>query len=643
LASHNQKRGRAREHRAVKSHARKGSQRPALTLANLRLISVLLLPAMLIFALAPLSLAQSGRKTQPTNPSSTQRPRRASTSQEKTPAGNTTPSQQKTSVPPAVVLTDEPPPAPTVKPRSQPQTAARETDVEVGPEDVVRITSNLVTVPASVVDTYGKAVAGLKVEDFELRVDGQVKAISDISYSDTPVRLALLFDNSSSLTAAREFEKQAAIRFFRTVIRPVDQAAIYNVYTDIELAQPLTSNVRALVHTIENFGKPEGATRLFDAVVQAANYLRPQPGRKVIVIVSDGEDTLSDTSFDDTLRIAQAADCQIYAVQTKQIEYMMQTGQPAGSANLRALAAERRLQEFAAQTGGAVYSPIAVGELDAAFAQISADLAQQYILSYYPVDEQQDGRFRAISLRVLSNPNARVRARKGYYASRSAMKSSINWQTNPTGGSAVASINASDTVPNDGARETVPLSSNTQARGSGPISSNASSLSQAQEIKVAAIAPAQTPPASEPPPPVTSTSLPETKSETPAQNSPPSSSQPNAQPSPQPSTEARAQSVEPPLPPKQVSGGVLNGKALSLPKPDYPAAARVAGASGLVVVEVTVDETGKVIAARVVSGHQMLRSAAMAAARQARFAPTKLSGQPVRVIGTITYNFALAR
>ena len=597
---------------------------------------------MLIFALAPLSLAQSGRKTQPANPSSTQRPRRATTSQEKPPAGNTTSSQQKTSIPPAVVLTDEPPPAPVVKPKVAPQTAARDDDVEVGPEDVVRITSNLVTVPASVVDTYGKAVGGLKVEDFELKVDGQVKAISDISYSDTPVRLALLFDNSSSLTAAREFEKQAAIRFFRTVMRPVDQAAVYNVYTDIELAQPLTSNVRSLVHTIENFGKPEGATRLFDAVVQAANYLRPQPGRKVIIIVSDGEDTLSDTTFDDTLRIAQAADCQIYAVQTKQIEYMMQTGQPAGSANLRALAAERRLQEFAAQTGGAVYSPVAVGELDAAFAQISADLAQQYILSYYPLDEQQDGRFRAISLRVVSNPGARVRARKGYYASRSAMKSSINWQTNSTGGSAIANINASDTVPNDTARETVPISSNTPVKGSG-ISSNTTSLSQASEIKVASISSAQPPPASEPPPPVTSASLPQTKSQTPAQDSPPSSSQPTAQPSPQPPTEARAQGVEPPLPPKQVSGGVLNGKALSLPKPDYPAAARVARASGEVVVEVTVDESGKVIAARVISGHQMLRGAATAAARQARFAPTKLSGQPVRVIGTITYNFALAR
>lgn len=609
--------------------------RTAIRPADFRLIYAPLLLASLVFALVPNCFAQSGRnKSQTTNPSSTQRPRRAT--QERTPAGNV-PASQRTGAQPVTILPDDAPPAPATRPKVLPQSPAKDEDVEVGPEDVVRITSNLVTVPASVVDGYGRAVAGLKAEDFELRVDGQVKAISDISYSDTPVRLALLFDNSSSLTAAREFEKQAAIRFFRTVLRPVDQAAIYNVHTDVEMAQPLTSDVRALVRTIENFGKPEGATRLFDAVVQAANYLRPQPGRKVIVIVSDGEDTLSDMSFDETLRIAQAADCQIYAVQTKQIEYMMQTGQASGSANLRSLAAERRLQEFAAQTGGSVYSPLALNELDAAFAQISADLAQQYVLSYYPVDEQQDGRFRTISLRVPSNPNARVRARKGYYASRSAMKSSVNWQTNSSGGANVAGISASDAVPNEVGRAGVTVSSNTAA------------LSQAQDIRVAAsmpvtAQPSYEPPArSEPPPPVTIVSLPETTPPASARNTEPTSTDKTPQPTESKPSETSGRPAAASPAPKQITGGVLNGRALSLPKPDYPVTARAVGASGVVIVEVTVDETGKVIEARAVSGHSMLKGAAVAAARQARFAPTKLSGQPVKVTGTISYNFSLAR
>jgi periplasmic protein TonB len=96
----------------------------------------------------------------------------------------------------------------------------------------------------------------------------------------------------------------------------------------------------------------------------------------------------------------------------------------------------------------------------------------------------------------------------------------------------------------------------------------------------------------------------------------------------------------PPLPPRApISGGVLNGKAISLPKPAYPAIARTAHASGTVVVQVTIDENGNVISAHAVSGHPLLQAVAVSAARGARFSPTKLSGQPVKVTGVITYNF----
>lgn len=95
-----------------------------------------------------------------------------------------------------------------------------------------------------------------------------------------------------------------------------------------------------------------------------------------------------------------------------------------------------------------------------------------------------------------------------------------------------------------------------------------------------------------------------------------------------------------PTPPRApISGGVLNGKAISLPKPAYPPIARQAHASGTVVVQVTIDENGSVISARAVSGHPLLQAVAVSAARNARFSPTKLSGQPVKVTGVITYNF----
>lgn len=92
---------------------------------------------------------------------------------------------------------------------------------------------------------------------------------------------------------------------------------------------------------------------------------------------------------------------------------------------------------------------------------------------------------------------------------------------------------------------------------------------------------------------------------------------------------------------KTVSGGVLNSKATSKPEPPYPALAKAARASGAVIVKVTVDEAGKVVSADAVSGHPLLRPAAVAAAREAKFTPTLLSGKPVRVTGLLTYNFAL--
>jgi len=273
-------------------------------------------------------------------------------------------------------------------------------------EDVVRVSSNLVPVPATVVDTRGVAITNLNLEDFELRVDGQPTLISDISRAETPVRLVMLFDNSGSLSESRAFEKRAAIRFFRNVLRASDQAAIYSVSTSVELAQSMTSDVARLEQTIESFGKPEGATSLYDALYDALNYLKPYAGRRVIVIVSDGRDTVSryDHDFDSTLQRLLSDEAQIYVVQTGIYD----------NANVRDLAAERRMQEFASQTGGAAYIPRSVGDLDAAFEQISADLAQQYVLSYYPAADKRDGRYHVIAVNVKSKPNARVRARKGF-------------------------------------------------------------------------------------------------------------------------------------------------------------------------------------------------------------------------------------
>lgn len=286
-------------------------------------------------------------------------------------------------------------------------------------DDVITVESTLVPIPASVLDAKGRAVATLRAEDFSLFVDGQAVEIGDVTRSETPVRLALLFDNSSSVSIAREFEKKAAIRFFRRVIRPEkDLVALFSVATASRLEQPLTKNVSQLVDAIELFPKPEGATALLDGIIKAANYLKdvPQNGRRVIVIVSDGDDTVSDSTLEETMRALQTANCQVYVVKTTDFENFKRSGLRTGNANIHQLAAERRMQEIAGQTGGAVYSPLDEAELDRAFDQISAELAQQYILSYYPENEtDKRGQYRTISLNVKTRENLSVRTRKGYY------------------------------------------------------------------------------------------------------------------------------------------------------------------------------------------------------------------------------------
>jgi len=349
------------------------------------------------FSVPTVVSAQSGRNTDKTA-------KRSPTKRKPAPTPETEPSQSPG--------TPSPNPQTPAK-DSRPRAVAEEVD----PADTVRVSSNLVPIPASVVDSRGIAITGLKLEDFELRVDGQLKAISDLTRTETSVRLVMLFDNSGSVDFAREFEKQAAIQFFRKVMRPADEAAIYSIESESYLAQHLTRDISRLERTIESFGKPEGSTSLFDAIIDAAAYLRPYSGRRVLVIVSDGVDTTSRGDFETTIKRVLADDCQVFIVQTGLYE----------GANLRALAAERRMEQLAGQTGGAAYIPKTTSEVDHAFQQIAADLAQQYVLSYYPGEERRDGTFHLIDLRVRSRKDVRVRARKGYYSPKAANVAASSW------------------------------------------------------------------------------------------------------------------------------------------------------------------------------------------------------------------------
>ncbi|MFV0389861.1 MAG: VWA domain-containing protein [Pyrinomonadaceae bacterium] len=286
-------------------------------------------------------------------------------------------------------------------------------------DDVIKINSSLVPIPVSVTDNKtGAAVSNLLISDFQLLVNGEPEEIGELFRSDAPVRLALLFDNSSSVTLAREFEQKAAIKFLNKVLRPkLDRAALYSISSSPLLEQAMTKDVKTLVRAIAGFSKPEGATALLDGIYEASNYLQDFVGRRVIVIVSDGQDTLSDHGFEKVVRTVQENNCQIFIVQTNEFENFKRTGTRSGSANLRALVAETRMKTLANETGGAVYSPVTEEELDRAFSEISAELSEQYVLGYYPETEVRDGQFRKLEVRVSSAKPVTVRARTGYYVS----------------------------------------------------------------------------------------------------------------------------------------------------------------------------------------------------------------------------------
>jgi TonB family protein len=455
-------------------------------------------------------------------------------------------------------------------------------------------------------------------------------------------------------------------------VRPIDRAAVYSISTMPTLSQGLTNDVPRLVRTIQNFGKPDGATALFDALAQAADYMRPLAGRKVLVLVSDGTDTVSDANFEDAVNRALLAECQVYVVQTRQVE----------DPSLHDTVSEQRMYKLSEQTGGAVFIPQSVEDLDAVFSQISLDLSQQYLLSYSPQDERKDKFFRFISLRVKTRQNLRVRARKGFYPTAAQVGAAapqdvqrLATQPTQTRTEYVASA-APARAPEVNAqrRAAAPRDSSASARRDGTASRKlgpdgpdtddrpkpvaADDPEGQPSFTLKTVANATTPanavnaPTSTPAPEptrVAPTQTPASAPEAAASNSlfsasPEASrpSAPEARPSPTPPEASRPAPPEEPARSKTpVSAGVLNSKAVSLPKPDYPSTAKSVGAQGKVVVELTIDESGKVVKARAVSGHPLLQKAAVAAALHARFSPTLLSGEPVSITGTISYSFLL--
>lgn len=272
-------------------------------------------------------------------------------------------------------------------------------------DSVVKVRTELVNVLVSVTDQKGSLVHGLTQDDFEILENGIRQQINLFGHSDTvPLRMAVLFDLSLSVKPRLKFQKEAAARFFNSVLRPTDSAALFGFNHDVTIEQDFTSDKKQLISALKGL-KSSGGTALYDAVFLASERLERGSGRRVIVILSDGLNMISRTTLEAALRMAEKADVAIYAIYTVN-RLPEEPGVVSG---------EKLLQQICERTGGQLFFPENNYILDSVFEQLSQILRAQYTLSFYSNSEQNDGSYRKLEI-LLKRPDLKVRARKGYYA-----------------------------------------------------------------------------------------------------------------------------------------------------------------------------------------------------------------------------------
>src|ERR1051325_79201 len=331
-----------------------------------------------------------------------------------------------------------PPPAPTPKPTPTPA-PPRDEDFEV-----IKVSSNLVMVPVSVVDASGQAVHGLQVGDFRLDEEGKQQQIVEIGNPDqVPLDIAILFDVSSSVSEKGffGFQQKAAAAFLKQVLKPSDRAAVFTITDAGRMIQPLASadEAAAKLVAIPAAAKPV-PTAFYDTVLAAAKYLNAQSAdrhRKVIVVISDGDDNFSSLVRDLTEAEARAtqkgeltpaaarqslADRRRMAVlevqrmvqQADAAFYSINPGGPSVHLNLISTRAQNDMEAIARSTGGTAFVPNSDNDLERVFSEVAAELRGQYLLQYYS-NQKEGTQFRRIAVAVPTRSDLRVRARQGYY------------------------------------------------------------------------------------------------------------------------------------------------------------------------------------------------------------------------------------
>ena len=276
------------------------------------------------------------------------------------------------------------------------------------PETTLKVDVKLVNVFVTVTDANGSPVANLQKENFLLKEDGQDQKIAIFSKeSAIPLSIVLAVDTSLSTRKDLPLELSSARKFAHAILRPEDGLAVYKFSEEVSQMVPFTSDLKRIDAGIDRVHNGS-ATALYDAVFLGSQALSRRQGRKVMVVITDGGDTMSQVNYREALRAAQEAEAIIYSIIVVPIE--ASAGRDTGG--------EHALIQISSDTGGKYYYATSLTQLDAAFQKISDELRTQYLLAYYPSQRYSDSEFRQLRVDLTNAPAGgpyQSHYRAGYY------------------------------------------------------------------------------------------------------------------------------------------------------------------------------------------------------------------------------------
>jgi Ca-activated chloride channel family protein len=259
---------------------------------------------------------------------------------------------------------------------------------------------NVIELPVSVTDNSGAPISNLEEKNFKVFEDAKAQKIASFNYaSNLPISVGVLVDHSGSMEKRMKATKEAAVEFFKSIIKSQDKAFIAGFAFDATKIAPFVSNIASLEAQVNAIPDAGGGTSLYDAIVTGLYRFRGLQGRKAMIILTDGEDTTSRIPYDEMLTYVRASRVPLYF-----IGIGMTFGDFSGANKMKTMAAE---------TGGLAYFIKDVKELRDTYSQLEKDLRTQYMLTYNAESGKNDRKYRAVSVTV-DRPDAKVRTIRGY-------------------------------------------------------------------------------------------------------------------------------------------------------------------------------------------------------------------------------------